>query len=390
MPLPIVATGFCIVPGFESLPSGRDEDRVRDVPSMPSQFVSSNDVSGLSVGSRCWHSQPLDVRVCWLWRSPSMSTSVLVARPAARARRARRGGVRLRRAGRAARAAVLGVLRQVDARRAAEREARVAVRLARAVRADLLGRARRPQRAAVLRIGLRVDARAGADAFTVRAGALALRATDAARARGAAGAAVGGVGLEVDAHAVTRGGARPAVGVTDRVPVAHAITTSARPTVKTKATSTATPSALSSGFQPGQVPRGTIGGAGSARVRRDVASSGRRGASAPRGRRRRQLLQRRLARRAPAPGARPKRHAVEHLRDIRYHEGHDREHLLDVYRPVHATEGEIDAPPAFRRHKGRRGRWSSTSTAAAFAFSRRTRTGSWALRSRAAATSSST
>ena len=34
------------------------------------------------------------------------------------------------------------------------------------------------------------------------------------------------------------------------------------------------------------------------------------------------------------PGAHPKRHAVEHLRDIRYQEGTMREHLLDVYRPV--------------------------------------------------------
>ena len=34
------------------------------------------------------------------------------------------------------------------------------------------------------------------------------------------------------------------------------------------------------------------------------------------------------------PQARPSRHAVEHLRDIRYFDGTMREHLLDVYRPL--------------------------------------------------------
>jgi acetyl esterase len=46
------------------------------------------------------------------------------------------------------------------------------------------------------------------------------------------------------------------------------------------------------------------------------------------------------------PQSSPHRHAVEHLRDIRYQDGTMREHLLDVYRPVHAT------PPAVRRHQG--------------------------------------
>ncbi len=34
------------------------------------------------------------------------------------------------------------------------------------------------------------------------------------------------------------------------------------------------------------------------------------------------------------PQAKPDRHAVEHLRDIRYHDSDMREHLLDVWRPV--------------------------------------------------------
>jgi acetyl esterase len=37
------------------------------------------------------------------------------------------------------------------------------------------------------------------------------------------------------------------------------------------------------------------------------------------------------------PRAKPARHAVEHLRDIRYRDGDLEEHLLDVYRPVHPT-----------------------------------------------------
>src|SRR5690242_2942090 len=53
------------------------------------------------------------------------------------------------------------------------------------------------------------------------------------------------------------------------------------------------------------------------------------------------------------PQARPARHAVEHLRDIRYAPGNLREHLLDVYRPAHPTTGiHAGAPPAFRRYRG--------------------------------------
>ena len=37
------------------------------------------------------------------------------------------------------------------------------------------------------------------------------------------------------------------------------------------------------------------------------------------------------------PQSKPERHAVEHLRDVRYHGGTMREHLLDVYRPANAT-----------------------------------------------------
>ena len=46
------------------------------------------------------------------------------------------------------------------------------------------------------------------------------------------------------------------------------------------------------------------------------------------------------------PSARPSRHAVEHLRDIRYRDGHMVEHLLDVYRPIASTT------PAFRKYDG--------------------------------------
>lgn len=53
------------------------------------------------------------------------------------------------------------------------------------------------------------------------------------------------------------------------------------------------------------------------------------------------------------PQARPHRHAVEHLRDIRYAPGPLREHLLDIYRPAHPTTGKhAGAPPAFRRYRG--------------------------------------
>src|SRR5262245_41777758 len=43
------------------------------------------------------------------------------------------------------------------------------------------------------------------------------------------------------------------------------------------------------------------------------------------------------------PHARPGRHGVEHLRDIRYKDGEIREHLLDIYRPL--EEGST------RRHR---------------------------------------
>ncbi|HEY8074121.1 MAG TPA: alpha/beta hydrolase [Labilithrix sp.] len=49
------------------------------------------------------------------------------------------------------------------------------------------------------------------------------------------------------------------------------------------------------------------------------------------------------------PQSKPARHAVEHLRDVRYEESGMREHLLDVYRPVHSTT--TSAPP-FRRYSG--------------------------------------
>ncbi len=53
------------------------------------------------------------------------------------------------------------------------------------------------------------------------------------------------------------------------------------------------------------------------------------------------------------PQARPARHAVEHLRDLRYFDGAMREHLLDVYRPAQPTSGiHAGAPPAFRRYHG--------------------------------------
>jgi len=53
------------------------------------------------------------------------------------------------------------------------------------------------------------------------------------------------------------------------------------------------------------------------------------------------------------PQARPVRHAVEHLPDLRYVEGTMREHLLDVYRPAQPTTGiHAGAAPAFRRYHG--------------------------------------
>ena len=54
------------------------------------------------------------------------------------------------------------------------------------------------------------------------------------------------------------------------------------------------------------------------------------------------------------PQSSPDRHAVEHLRDIRYFEGTSREHLLDVYRPAHATSAKHGraTEPAYRRYQG--------------------------------------
>jgi acetyl esterase len=49
------------------------------------------------------------------------------------------------------------------------------------------------------------------------------------------------------------------------------------------------------------------------------------------------------------PNAKPERHAVEHLTDVRYLGGDHEAHLLDVYRPVHATSAE---PPPYRRYSG--------------------------------------
>jgi len=49
------------------------------------------------------------------------------------------------------------------------------------------------------------------------------------------------------------------------------------------------------------------------------------------------------------PKSKPHRHAVEHLTDIPYLGTDRKEHLLDVYRPVHPT---FASPPPFRRFKG--------------------------------------
>lgn len=49
------------------------------------------------------------------------------------------------------------------------------------------------------------------------------------------------------------------------------------------------------------------------------------------------------------PHAKPARHAVEHLTDIPYLESNRKEHLLDVYRPVHPT---FASPPPYRRYSG--------------------------------------
>ena len=53
------------------------------------------------------------------------------------------------------------------------------------------------------------------------------------------------------------------------------------------------------------------------------------------------------------PRARPARHAVEHLRDIRYCKSNLREHMLDVYRPAQPNSGiQGGTPPSFRRYHG--------------------------------------
>ena len=49
------------------------------------------------------------------------------------------------------------------------------------------------------------------------------------------------------------------------------------------------------------------------------------------------------------PRAKPDKHAVEHLRDIAYLDGGRKEHLLDVWRPAHATGSK---PPPFRKYAG--------------------------------------
>lgn len=49
------------------------------------------------------------------------------------------------------------------------------------------------------------------------------------------------------------------------------------------------------------------------------------------------------------PMAKPERHLVEHLSDIRYFEGDSRDHLLDVWRPLAHTDAE---PPPHRRYSG--------------------------------------
>jgi acetyl esterase len=45
------------------------------------------------------------------------------------------------------------------------------------------------------------------------------------------------------------------------------------------------------------------------------------------------------------PQSKPARHAVEHVRDIAYQESGRKEHLLDVYKPVHATKHHYEGPP---------------------------------------------
>jgi len=49
------------------------------------------------------------------------------------------------------------------------------------------------------------------------------------------------------------------------------------------------------------------------------------------------------------PHAKPARHGVEHVKDLRYADGVLREHLLDVWRPTGHT---TPAPPPFRRYEG--------------------------------------
>jgi acetyl esterase len=52
------------------------------------------------------------------------------------------------------------------------------------------------------------------------------------------------------------------------------------------------------------------------------------------------------------PQASPARHAVEHLRDIRYLDGTMREHLLDVYRPAPTHPAKRPWPMVFYVHGG--------------------------------------
>ena len=59
MPLPIVFTGEAMVPELLSLPvAWSTKMAFVIVPSMPSQFESTNPRSGLSVAPVSWHSQP--------------------------------------------------------------------------------------------------------------------------------------------------------------------------------------------------------------------------------------------------------------------------------------------------------------------------------------------
>jgi acetyl esterase len=54
------------------------------------------------------------------------------------------------------------------------------------------------------------------------------------------------------------------------------------------------------------------------------------------------------------PRSNPERHAVEHLRDVSYRDSGMREHLLDVYRPVHPTRRDASSSTRlhYRRYSG--------------------------------------